>query len=66
MKKAILAPIFLGVLVCWSAISVIAEDRSLFFTWEITNGTIFPLGVPQEVGVDFFFNSLKCHIWKNE
>ncbi|CAL5197663.1 unnamed protein product [Lathyrus oleraceus] len=48
MKKAILTPIFLGVLACWSALSVIAEDPTLFFTWEITYGTIYPLGVPQE------------------
>lgn len=54
MKKAILTPIFLGVLACWSALSVIAEDPTLFFTWTITNGTIFPLGVPQEVGLFFF------------
>ncbi|CAJ2635471.1 unnamed protein product [Trifolium pratense] len=48
MKHGILTPIFLGILACWSAISVIAEDRYQFFTWEITYGTIFPLGVPQE------------------
>jgi len=53
MKQAIITPIFLGILACWSAISVTAEDRYQFFTWEITNGTIYPLGFPQEVGLLF-------------
>ncbi|KEH20499.1 putative L-ascorbate oxidase [Medicago truncatula] len=48
MNQAIITPIFFGILACWSAISVTAEDRYQFFTWEITKGTIFPLGVPQE------------------
>jgi hypothetical protein len=65
MKQTILTPIFLGILACWSAISVIAEDRYQFFTWEITYGTIFPLGVPQEVGLFYFFPChLKCHFFK--
>jgi len=49
MKQSILSSVFLGVLAC-SALSVIAEDRYLYFTWEITNGTIYPLGFPQPVG----------------
>jgi hypothetical protein len=59
MRQTNLTPIFLGILACWSAISVIAEDRYQFFTWEITYGTIFPLGVPQEVGLFYFF---PCHL----
>ncbi|WVZ25247.1 hypothetical protein V8G54_003791 [Vigna mungo] len=48
MKQRILSWVFLGVLACWGALSVIAEDRYLYFTWEITNGTIYPLGFPQQ------------------
>ncbi|KAK7359897.1 hypothetical protein VNO77_01864 [Canavalia gladiata] len=48
MKKTIFPQLFIGILACWCALSVIAEDRYLFFTWEITNGTIYPLGVPQQ------------------
>ncbi|XP_014509508.1 L-ascorbate oxidase homolog [Vigna radiata var. radiata] len=48
MKQRIFSSIFLGVLACWGALSVIAEDRYLYFTWEITNGTIYPLGFPQQ------------------
>lgn len=58
MNQAIITPIFLGILACWSAISVTAEDRYQFFTWEITKGTIFPLGVPQEVSL-FYHCCLK-------
>lgn len=58
MKQRIFSSIFLGVLACWGALSVIAEDRYLYFTWEITNGTIYPLGFPQQVGY-FFICSCK-------
>ncbi|CAJ1942717.1 unnamed protein product [Sphenostylis stenocarpa] len=47
MKQSILSSVFVGVLACWGALSVIAEDRYLYFTWEITNGTVYPLGFPQ-------------------
>ncbi|XP_027347493.1 L-ascorbate oxidase homolog [Abrus precatorius] len=47
MKQIIFPQVFLGILACWSVLSVIAEDRYLFFTWEITRGTINPLGEPQ-------------------
>ncbi|OIW21539.1 hypothetical protein TanjilG_06160 [Lupinus angustifolius] len=42
------ATFLFGILALWSALSVIAEDRYQFFTWEVTEGTIFPLGVPQQ------------------
>ncbi|XP_061363417.1 L-ascorbate oxidase homolog [Gastrolobium bilobum] len=48
MKHTTIASVFLGILACWSVLSVIAEDRYQFFTWEITQGTISPLGVPQQ------------------
>ncbi|XLU41649.1 hypothetical protein S245_036463, partial [Arachis hypogaea] len=43
--KISLALAFLGIL---GALSVVAEDRYQFFTWEVTYGTIYPLGVPQQ------------------
>ncbi|KAK7263077.1 hypothetical protein RJT34_30661 [Clitoria ternatea] len=46
MKQTNFPSVFLGILAC-CALSVIAEDRYQFFTWEITQGTISPLGVPQ-------------------
>ncbi|KAI4314927.1 hypothetical protein L6164_027787 [Bauhinia variegata] len=48
MKKATSPFIFLGILVCFGALSVIAEDPYRYYTWEITYGTISPLGVPQQ------------------
>jgi len=56
MKQSILPSVFLGILACWGVLPVTAEDRYQYFTWEITNGTIYPLGVPQQVG--FFFPTL--------
>jgi len=50
MKQSVLSSVVLGVLAWWGGLSVIAEDRYLYFTWEITNGTIYPLGFPQPVG----------------
>ncbi|MED6218548.1 hypothetical protein PIB30_027622 [Stylosanthes scabra] len=44
--KISLALAFLGI---FGALSVaVAEDRYQFFTWEVTYGTIYPLGVPQQ------------------
>ncbi|KAK7251091.1 hypothetical protein RIF29_33994 [Crotalaria pallida] len=42
------ATFLLGLLACWSALFVTAEDRYQFFTWEVTHGTISPLGFPQQ------------------
>jgi len=50
MKHSIVSSVFVGVLACWGALSVIAEDRYLYFNWEVTYGTIYPLGFPQQVG----------------
>lgn len=33
---------------CLSTVSVRAEDPYLFFEWNVTYGTISPLGVPQQ------------------
>jgi len=62
MKQTFLPSVFIGILACWSALSVIAEDRYQYLTWEITNGTIYPLDVPQPVGL-FFTTLLKCHFF---
>ncbi|XP_042509457.1 L-ascorbate oxidase homolog [Macadamia integrifolia] len=40
--------LFLGALACFSVVLVRAEDPYRFFTWEVTYGTISPLGVSQE------------------
>ncbi|RZC82676.1 hypothetical protein C5167_045461 [Papaver somniferum] len=43
------ASAFLALLVCLSTTALIrAEDPYLFFTWNVTYGTISPLGVPQQ------------------
>ncbi|KAI3994076.1 hypothetical protein MKX01_012333 [Papaver californicum] len=43
------ASTFLALLVCLSTTALIrAEDPYLFFTWNVTYGTISPLGVPQQ------------------
>ncbi|KAI3993775.1 hypothetical protein MKX01_002788 [Papaver californicum] len=43
------ASTFLALLICLSTTALIrAEDPYLFFTWNVTYGTISPLGVPQQ------------------
>ncbi|RZC77883.1 hypothetical protein C5167_002093 [Papaver somniferum] len=43
------ASAFLALLICLSTTALIrAEDPYLFFTWNVTYGTISPLGVPQQ------------------
>ncbi|KAI3993774.1 hypothetical protein MKX01_002787 [Papaver californicum] len=39
---------FLALLLCLSTTVIRAEDPYLFFTWNVTYGTIAPLGVPQQ------------------
>ncbi|KAI3911527.1 hypothetical protein MKW98_010414 [Papaver atlanticum] len=39
---------FLALLLCLSTTVIRAEDPYLFFTWNVTYGTISPLGVPQQ------------------
>ncbi|KAL9687672.1 hypothetical protein QQ045_032079 [Rhodiola kirilowii] len=34
---------------CAGAVTVLAEDPYLFYTWNVTYGTLSPLGVPQQV-----------------
>ncbi|KAI9113597.1 hypothetical protein K1719_015524 [Acacia pycnantha] len=48
MKGATFQVVLVGVLACLSALHVGAEDPYMFFTWEVTYGTIYPLGVPQQ------------------
>ncbi|KAF7809795.1 L-ascorbate oxidase-like protein [Senna tora] len=49
MKQATLFKVVLvGVLACVSALLVGAEDRYLYFTWEVTYGTVYPLGFAQQ------------------
>ncbi|KAF3438896.1 hypothetical protein FNV43_RR17171 [Rhamnella rubrinervis] len=48
MRQAIFLQFFLGTLVCLSGIYVNAEDPYRFYTWEVTYGTISPLGVSQK------------------
>ncbi|KAG6663213.1 L-ascorbate oxidase homolog [Carya illinoinensis] len=46
MRQAIFLPFFLGALACLSALWVKAEDPYRYYTWTVTYGTIYPLGVP--------------------
>ncbi|XP_054810212.1 L-ascorbate oxidase homolog [Prosopis cineraria] len=48
MKRATFQVVLVGVLACLSALHVGAEDPYRFFTWEVTYGTIYPLGFPQQ------------------
>lgn len=35
--------------------TVVAEDPYRYFDWNVTYGTIYPLGVPQQVDFSAFF-----------
>ncbi|KAG9440742.1 hypothetical protein H6P81_020907 [Aristolochia fimbriata] len=41
--------LILGALVCLSALFVEAEDPYRYYTWTVTYGTAYPLGLPQQV-----------------
>lgn len=45
MKQAII----LGILACLGVLLVNAEDPYRYYTWEVTYGTVSPLGFPQQV-----------------
>lgn len=50
MKRAITFQVVLvGILACLNVLHIEAEDPYMFFTWEVTYGTIYPLGIPQQV-----------------
>lgn len=51
MKQANLlqCKLFIGTLFWLGSVLVNAEDPYLFYTWTVTYGTRYPLGVPQEV-----------------
>ncbi|XP_042492915.1 L-ascorbate oxidase homolog [Macadamia integrifolia] len=48
MRQAILLYLICGVLACFSLSLVKAEDPYRYYTWTVTYGTIYPLGVPQQ------------------
>ncbi|CAK9166432.1 unnamed protein product [Ilex paraguariensis] len=47
MRQAIFLHFFFGIMASLSLFWVNADDPYRFYTWEITKGTIAPLGVPQ-------------------
>lgn len=49
MDRSILVPALLICIFCAWAKVAFAEDPYLYFTWNITYGTLSPLGVPQQV-----------------
>ena len=51
MKRATFEVVLVGILACLSILHVEAEDPFMFFTWEVTYGTIYPLGIPQQVAL---------------
>lgn len=50
LKLAVAAFLVVGLIA-----NTLAEDPYRFFEWNVTYGTIYPLGVPQQVG---FFSSV--------
>ncbi|XP_042507808.1 L-ascorbate oxidase homolog [Macadamia integrifolia] len=48
MRESHLLHLICGVLVCFSLSLVKAEDPYRYYTWTVTYGTIYPLGVPQQ------------------
>ena len=48
MSRAVVV-VFIAVLSLLGTSAVLAEDPYLFFTWNVTYGTVAPLGVPQQV-----------------
>ena len=51
MRQVIFLKFFLGILLaCLCSFKAKAEDPYRYYTWEVTYGTIYPLGVPQKVG----------------
>ena len=52
MRKAALLPL---IWVLLGVFSVNGEDPYRYYTWTVTYGTISPLGVPQQVGIEAIF-----------
>ncbi|KAK1301178.1 hypothetical protein QJS10_CPB13g00191 [Acorus calamus] len=48
MRRSVVLHLIYGVLVCLSLVTVRAEDPYRYFTWTVTYGTIYPLGVAQQ------------------
>lgn len=50
MEKAVLLHVICGVLAVLGVSLVEADDPYRYYTWTVTYGTLYPLGVPQQVG----------------
>lgn len=50
MEKAVLLHVIFGVLAVLGVSLVKADDPYRYYTWTVTYGTRYPLGVPQQVG----------------
>ncbi|KAJ4965537.1 hypothetical protein NE237_017386 [Protea cynaroides] len=48
MRQTLLLHLICGILVCFNLSLVKADDPYLYYTWTVTYGTIYPLGVPQQ------------------
>lgn len=49
MGNVALFHLICGIFIFWSVSLVKAEDTYKYFTWTATYGTLYPLGVPQQV-----------------
>ncbi|KAK1276827.1 hypothetical protein QJS04_geneDACA005676 [Acorus gramineus] len=48
MRRSVVLHLIYGVFVCLSLVTVRADDPYRYFTWTVTYGTIYPLGVAQQ------------------
>ena len=55
--------VFCGVLALFSVSQVTADDPYKYFTWTVTYGTLSPLGVPQQVGIESYSLGLLTKSW---
>ncbi|RWW22818.1 hypothetical protein BHE74_00013558 [Ensete ventricosum] len=60
MSRAVVV-VFIAVLSLLGATAVLAEDPYLFFTWNVTYGTVTPLGVKDQIGSFYYYPSLAMH-----
>lgn len=49
-REVMLLPLIFGVLAIFDGVSLVkADDPYRYYTWTVTYGNVFPLGVPQQV-----------------
>lgn len=57
MGNVALFHLICGIFIFWSVSLVKAEDTYKYFTWTATYGTLYPLGVPQQVVIYCFIRN---------